>query len=81
MSETVRRVRIKEGAGVFIDFRFWRWPLAPFGDSGIAFDVMPESVNGYLDLRADYFGNKSPRYGNGSVFVKPDDVIEIAEAQ
>jgi len=69
--------RIKRGAVVWMDFSSWTWPDLPHGDLGIIFEVSKHPApHGRLDLRADYFGFFGDRghYGNGSLFVREEDV-------
>jgi hypothetical protein len=73
--KTGRRARIRTGAIVGQDHRFAKWE-----DNGEIFDVY-KFLPHLLMLTADGYGNldKPNCYGNGSLFVKPKDVIYLGE--
>lgn len=74
-----QRVRVKAGATVGMDFRFWTWPNLPnVEDPDMTFEVDLAKLmqNERYSLKAPKFGEKG-NYGNGSLFVHKSDIIPI----
>lgn len=74
-----RRARIRQGALVGMDFRYWEWPDLPHGIEDMIFEVEDSpTAGGYEMCRADNFGFFTPigNYGNGPLFVKCEDLID-----
>lgn len=80
----VGRGRIVDGAGVFQDFCFRRWPQCRTiaKDPAMVFDV--EWDGRLWECKADGYGYQRSRgedgeYGNGSIFVKKFDGVELVD--
>lgn len=61
-------VTIDDGAPIFIDMRFERWPDVEYGKSGLVFTVDKSGNDGYWWLEAENFGKRG-FYGNGRLCV------------
>ncbi len=78
------KARIKVGAAIGQDHSFMRWPacFAPGGgvsvDPDMEFDA--EDKGTHFDLRAPGFGilNVPGQYGNGSIYVRSINDLELA---
>lgn len=80
LAEEKMKARIKQGAKVFMDHAMWVWPDLPHGDAEIVFDVdVTRPVRlGWLECKAHHFGIHDS-YGNGSLFVKEQDLVGETE--
>lgn len=66
-----RKVRIKDGALVGIDFAFWGWE-----NNGEVFTIADKLSNGRIKLVAPGYGEKG-NYGNGAVYAGKADLLSV----
>ena len=62
------RIRIRRGASVMQDFSFFRWPGPYEAEINTVFEC-EVTRGGSGKCQANGFGNKTPQYGNGAVYI------------
>lgn len=71
------KVRIKNASSVGQDFSFCKWK-----EDGTIFTVKEIRFStGRVCLTAPGYGDPTPNYGNGAIYVKPNDLIPAEEVK